>query len=73
MNWTNIEIDHVKPNCIFDVSDDKQMKEAFNWRNTQPLLKKDHEQKGTKYNLPDYQLQFIKAYQYLKLNEEAFS
>ena len=29
MNWSNIEIDHVKPICLFDVSDDEQLKEAF--------------------------------------------
>ena len=30
MNWSNIEIDHVKPICMFIVSDDEQLKEAFN-------------------------------------------
>ena len=70
MNWGNIEIDHVKPICMFDVSDDEQLKEAFSWKNTQLLLKKDHQLKGTKLNFLDYQLQFIKAYQFIKLNEE---
>ena len=73
MNWENIEIDHVKPICMFDVTKDEELKEAFNWRNTQPLLKEDHQQKGTKFNLLDYQLQFIKAYQFIKLNEEKFN
>ena len=68
MNWLNIEIDHVKAICLFNVSDDEQLKEAFNWKNTQPLLKQDNRQKGTKFNFLDYQLQFIKAYQFLKLN-----
>ena len=70
MNWTNIEIDHVKPICLFDVSKDEEFKEAFSWKNTQPLLKHDHQLKGTKFYFLDYQLQFIKAYQFLKLNEE---
>ena len=35
MNWENIEIDHVKPICMFDVTKDEELKEAFNWRNTQ--------------------------------------
>ena len=61
MNWSNIEIDHVKPICKFDLSEDKELKEAFNWKNTQPLLKQDHEQEGTKSNFLDYQLQFIKT------------
>ena len=68
MTWANDEIDHVKAICLFDISDDEQLKEAFNWRNTQPLLKEIHRQKGIKFNILDYQNQFIKAYQFLKLN-----
>ena len=70
MNWSNIEIDHVKPICMFDISKDEELKEAFPWKNTQPLLKKDHQQKGIKFNFLDYQLQFMKAYHFLKLNQE---
>ena len=70
MNWSNIEIDHVKPIYMFDVTKDIELREAFNWKNTQPLLKQDHRQKGIKFNFLDYQLQFIKAYQFLKINEE---
>ena len=73
MNWENIEIDHVKPICLFDVSDDEQLREAFNWKNTQPLFKQDHLQEGIKFIFLDYQLQFIKAYQFIKLNEERFN
>ena len=73
MNWSNIEIDHVKTICMFDVSKDEKLSEAFNWKNTQPLLKNDHQQKGTKFNFLDYQLQFIKAYQFIKLNEKRFT
>ena len=73
MNWSNIEVDHIKPICMFDVSDDEQLKEAFNWKNTQPLLKQDNQQKGTNFNFLDYQLQYIKAYQFIKLNEERFN
>ena len=69
MNWNNIEIDHQKPISSFDVSKDNELKEAFNWKNTQPLLKEVHRQKGVKYNELDYRLQFIKAYEFLKLNE----
>ena len=48
MNWRNIEIDHVKPICMFNVSEDEQLKEAFSWKNTRPLLKHDHHLQGTK-------------------------
>ena len=68
MTWDNIDIDHVKAICMFDVSKDEELKEAFSWKNTQPLLKHDHQKKGTRFNFLDYQLQFIKAYQFLKLN-----
>ena len=73
MNWTNIEIDHVKPICLFDVSEDEELREAFNWKNTQPLLKETHSQKGINFNFLDYQLQFIKAYQFLKINEDGLN
>ena len=70
MNWSIIEIDHVKPTCMFDLSEDENLKGAFCWKNTQPFLKEDHQQKGIKFNLIDYQLQFVKAYQFLNLNDE---
>ena len=63
MTWDNIEIDQEKAICMFDVSEEEELKEAFSWKNTQPLLKHNHQQKGTKFNVLDYQLQFIKAYQ----------
>ena len=34
MNWTNIEIDHKRAVCLFDVSKDEELKEAFNWKKT---------------------------------------
>ena len=69
-NWLNIDFDHVKPICLFDVSKDDELGEAFNWKNTQPLLKNDHHQTGIKYNFLDYQLQFNKTYQFLRLNDQ---
>ena len=38
-NWNIIEIDHVKPFCMFDVSKEGEVEEAFCWKNTQPILK----------------------------------
>ena len=73
MTWDNIEIDHVKPICLFDVTKDEELKEAFNWKKTQPLLKEVHSQKGIKFNFLDYQLQFIKAYQFIRLKEDRFN
>ena len=48
MNWTNIEIDHVRPICIFDVSKEEELRDAFIRKNTQPLLKEAHQRKGIK-------------------------
>ena len=73
MNWNKIDIDLVKPICMFDVTKDEDLKEAFKWKNTQTLLKQDHLQKVFKFNFLVYQLQFIKAYQFIKLNEERFN
>ena len=73
IKWTNIEIDDVKPICMFDVSKDEELTEAFCCKNTQPLLKQDHEHKGIKFKFLDYQLQFIKACQFIKLNGEKFN
>ena len=73
MTWDNIEIDHAKAICLFDVSKDKELREAFSWKIIQSLLKHDHQKKCTKFNFLDYQLQFIKAYQFIKLNEERFN
>ena len=59
------EIDHVKAICLFDVSKDEELREAFIWKNTQPLLK-EVQRKEIRFNFLDYQLQFIKAYQLIK-------
>ena len=75
MKWLNIAIDHVTPICMFDVSKDEELRDAFNsnWKNTQPLLKEVHQQKCIKYNFLDYQQQFIKACHFLKVNEEGLN
>ena len=36
MYWSNIEIDHGKPITLFHVSKNKGLREALNWKNTQP-------------------------------------
>ena len=50
MNWSNIESDRVKPICMFDKSKDEELGEAFCCKNTQPLLTRDDQQKGIKFN-----------------------
>ena len=70
MNFLNIEIDHVRPACLIHESNNNELKEAFRCKSTQPLLKQDRQQKWTKYKFSDYQLQFIQAYQFMKLNDK---
>ena len=71
LKWTNIQIDQVKPNSSFDVSEDEELWGAFCWKFTQPLLKEIHSNEGKKFNFLDYHLQFIKRYQFLKINEKS--
>ena len=71
MNWSNIDIDHVKLVCSYDISNKDELKEAFCWKfSAQQFLKEVHSQKRVKYNFLGYQLQFFKAYQFLKEKEE---
>ena len=67
MNWSNTEIDHVGPICLFDVSRDEDLRETFNWKNTMPLSKQVHQQKQLILN---FGLQFMKTYQILQINEK---
>ena len=69
-NWSSFKIDNAKLLCLFDVSKDEELREAFNWKVTQPLSKPVHQQEGTKYIFSNRRLQFIKAYQFHILNEE---
>ena len=69
-NWSTIVIDHVEPISSFDVSNDEEIKETFNWKNTQPFLKQIDPRKGTKFNFLDYRRKLIKAYQFLRLRGE---
>ena len=69
VNWSNNVTDHVKPICLFNVSKEEELREAFCWKNTQSLIKEVQSQKSIKHNFLVYQLQFFKAYQFLKINE----
>ena len=63
----------MKPICMFDVSEDEELRDAFSRINTQPLPKQDHQKEAINCNFLDYQLQFIKAYQFIKINEEGLN
>jgi len=52
MNWKNHgkvwEIDHIIPVSSFDLTKSEEQKKAFNYNNTQPLIKWDNRTKGSK-------------------------
>lgn len=52
MNWDNYgsywEIDHIKPIDSFDLTDEKQIYECFNYLNTRPLYWKHNKEKSNK-------------------------
>ena len=45
------EIDHIKPCALFDLTDDVQAKECFNWSNLQPLWTEENRRKSDKYTI----------------------
>lgn len=49
-NWGDWEIDHRRPVCSFDATDDEQMKECFHFTNLQPLWKHENVEKGSKWD-----------------------
>ena len=55
MSWESfsngeIHIDHIKPQALFDLSDDNEFVECWSIDNLQPLWAHDNLQKGKKYN-----------------------
>lgn len=52
MTWKNHgkvwEIDHIQPVSSFDLTMPKEQKKAFNYKNLQPLIKKENRLKGSK-------------------------
>ena len=46
--YDKIEMDHVKPVCMFDLTTEEEFWDVFSWKITQPLLQNDHQQKRTK-------------------------
>lgn len=52
MTWENYgpiwHVDHIKPCASFDLSDPKQQKECFNYKNLQPLFAVENIKKGAR-------------------------
>lgn len=51
MSWANRSewnLDHIQPCCIFDLTDDIQLKQCFHYSNIRPLWKRDNIEKAKK-------------------------
>jgi hypothetical protein len=53
MTWSNYGqhgwvIDHIYPCCKFDLSIEEEQRECFNYKNLQPLWRKENSQKSGK-------------------------
>jgi len=51
MSWDNYgewHIDHIKPCCSFDLTEETQQRECFHYTNLQPLWAKDNLEKGSR-------------------------
>ena len=55
MTWDNRggsdgwQIDHVRPCASFDLSNESEQLECFNYKNTQPMWREDNERKSSNY------------------------
>jgi hypothetical protein len=54
MNWSNYgkkgwEIDHIRPCASFDLTNENEQLECFNYNNLQPLWQPENAKKGSKY------------------------
>ena len=68
--WT---IDHCLAITSFNLLDENDIKKCFNWINLRPMYVKDNIIKGEKIDHYLYLLQEVKAYQFIRLNEERFN
>ena len=48
-NYGEWEIDHIKPISLFDLNNENELLECFNYKNLQPLWQIDNQIKHNKY------------------------
>ena len=64
------QIGHCLSIALCDLSDENDMKKCFIWVILRPMYSPENNLKGSKIDYRLYLLQEIKAYQFIKLNEE---
>ena len=63
-------LDHCLPIASFNLLDENDIKKCFNWINLRPMYVTDNIVKGDKIDYHLYLLQEVKAYQFIKLNDQ---
>ena len=70
-NYGNVWcIDHCLPIASFNLLDEKELKNCFNWINLRPMYTEENNFKRAKIDNRLYLMQEIKAYQFLRLNDQ---
>ena len=67
------QIDHCLPKRSFNLLDEIDMKNCFNWINLRPMYSTENNSKNVKVDLYLYLLQQIKAKHFMKLNKEGLN
>ena len=67
------QIDHCLPIVSFNLLDENDMKKCFNWVNLWPMYSTENNSKNVKIDYHLYLMQEIKAYQFIRINEERFN
>ena len=67
------QIDHCLPIASFNLLVENDMRKCFNWINLRPMYSNENNSKNIKIYYHLYLMQEIKAYQFIKLNEERFN
>jgi hypothetical protein len=52
-NYGEWEIDHIKPISLFDLNNENELLECFNYKNLQPLWAKENQKKSNKFIFVD--------------------
>jgi hypothetical protein len=62
-------VDHVKPCASYDLIDEEDQKECFNWKNLQPLYWKENDSKNDKIIIEDIDNQMDKVDEFLEMKK----
>ena len=61
------------PQPNFNILDEHAMKKSFGWMNLKPMCIKESDTKRAKFDNRLYSMQDLKAYQFIKINEDGLN